>query len=98
MFSRISARVCACPSDSSPAAEQSWPGRAISALEGVVLHEGSLQRMQAALRSKPLDRGYFCAIPRNRQNEAGVDPDAVDENRAGAALPVITALFGSGQL
>ena len=61
-----------------------------------MLHEGSLQRMQATLRSKPLDRGYFGAVPRHSQNEAGVDPDTVDENRAGAALSMIAALLGSG--
>jgi hypothetical protein len=39
---------------------------------------------------------FTCAVPRHRQNEAGVDPDTVDENRAGAALPMIAALLGSG--
>ena len=54
--------------------------------------------MQVALRPEPFDSGYFCAVPRHRQNEAGVDPDTIYENRAGAALSVIAALFSSGQL
>ena len=33
-----------------------------------------------------------------REREAGIDPPAVDEDRAGAALAAIAALLGAGEV
>jgi hypothetical protein len=34
----------------------------------------------------------------DRQGEARIDSQAIDQNRAGAALAAIASLFGSGQI
>ena len=46
---------------------------------------------------QPLDRGDFGAVLHDGQREAGVDPPAVDQHRAGAALAVVAALLRAGQ-
>ena len=74
-------------------------GRAIAALEGVVLDEGVLDRMQRAVGTgQAFDRGDRRAILHHRQGQAGVDPDAVDQDGAGAALAVVAAFLGAGQI
>ena len=38
------------------------------------------------------------AVLHDRQRQAGIDPPAVDQHRAGAALAVVAALLGAGQV
>jgi hypothetical protein len=77
-------------------ADLSW--RAVATLEGVVLDEGGLQRMQLGPRGQALNGGDLSAIARHRQHEAGIDPHTVDRDRARTALAVIAAFFGAGKL
>ena len=72
--------------------------RAIAALEGVMIDEGLLQRMQRAVLRKPLDRGDACAILHDRQRQAGNNAPAVDQHGAGAALALVATLFRAGQI
>jgi hypothetical protein len=53
--------------------------------------------MQCAVFCKAFDGGDFRAVLHDRQRQAGIDAAAVDQNRAGAALPMVAALFGAGQ-
>ena len=80
-------------SSSTATAEQIWPGRAVAALEAVMLDEGGLHRMQVLRRAQPLDGGDLVALVHHRERQAGVDPPAVDDDRAGAALAVIAAFL-----
>ena len=45
-----------------------------------------------------LDRQDIGAVGAHRQREAGIDPPAVDQHGAGAALAAVAALLGSGQV
>ena len=38
------------------------------------------------------------ALVHHRERQAGVDPPAVDDHRAGAALAVVAALLGAGEM
>ena len=73
----------------------SW--RAITALEGVLVDEGLLHRMQLAVLRKPLDGGDVLALGGERQRQTGENTTTFDEYRAGAALAVIAALLAAGQ-
>src|SRR6185312_345240 len=76
-------------------------GRAVAALEGVVLDERGLERMQVAVAAGPaqsLDRGDLRAVVRDREEEAAVRPPTVEQDRARAALPVVAALLRPHQV
>jgi hypothetical protein len=38
------------------------------------------------------------AVLHDGEGEAGIDPSAVDQNRAGTALTVVATLLGTGQI
>ena len=59
MSSRISSGVFALPSAIRPGGRADLPGRAVTALECVVIDESLLQRMQRAVSSKALIGGDF---------------------------------------
>jgi hypothetical protein len=67
--------------------------RTIIALECVVVDEGLLQRVQDAFPSQSFDRGAVGPILHDSEREAGTNPPAVYQHRAGAALAMVTALF-----
>src|SRR3954453_8807630 len=67
-------------------------GRAEAALEGVVLDEGALHRVQLATLGEPLDRRHLVALAGGCQGEAGEYPPPVDPDRAGAAGALVAAL------
>src|SRR6266566_2204656 len=73
------------------------PRRAIAALEGVLVDEGLLHRVQPAARfGEPLDRRDRTAH-RDREGQTGEHPRPVDQYRAGAALAMVAALFRAGE-
>ncbi len=72
--------------------------RAVAALECVVVDERLLQRMQRAVHRQAFDGGDLGAILHDGEREARIDAPAVDQDRAGAALPVVAALLGAGQV
>ena len=63
-----------------------------------MLDEGGLHRVQRFALGQPFDRGQFGAVVHHRQGQAAVDALAIEEHRAGAALAVVTALLGTGQV
>jgi hypothetical protein len=63
-----------------------------------VIDKGLLQRMQRTIARKALDGGNFGAFLHDSQCQAGIDPPPVDQNGARAALSVIAALLGAGQV
>ncbi len=63
-----------------------------------MVDEGLLQGMQRAVRRQTLDGGHLRAVLHDGERQAGVDAPAVDQHGAGAALAVIAALFGAGQV
>src|SRR5205085_12019405 len=67
------------------------------ALEGVALDERALQRVEVAVPGEALDRDDLGALVRDGEREAGVGAAAVDQDRAGAALPVVAGLLRAGQ-
>ena len=74
------------------------PRRAVAALVAVVLHEGGLHRMQVRRRAQALDGRDAIALVHHGEREAGVDPASPGDDRARAALAVIAALLGPGEM
>src|SRR5207249_3500316 len=73
-------------------------GCAVSALEGIVLDEGFLHRMENAVALQSFDRDDVVAVMHHGEREARQDATAVDVDGACAALAVIAALLGSEEL
>ena len=71
---------------------------AITTLEAVVLDERLLDGMQFIAVGETFNGRDLVALVGDGQREAGVHAAAVDEDRAGAALPVVTAFFGAGKV
>src|SRR5579872_2137099 len=69
--------------------------RAESALETVVRDEGGLNGMEAVALGDSLDRKQLGAVVAQRQSQAGINPLSIGQDRAGAALTAIAALFCS---
>lgn len=60
-------------------------GRAVAALECVLVDERLLQRVKFAALGKTLDGGDVRAVMHHRKRQAGVDPPTIDQHRAGTA-------------
>src|SRR4051812_34862458 len=73
-------------------------GRAIAALIAVMLHEGSLHRMQLFRRAQAFDRRDAGALLHNCERKTRIYSPPVDDHCARAALPLIAAFFGAGHL
>ena len=72
--------------------------RAEPALEAVMSDESGLHRMKLVAARDALDRQDIGAVVADRQSQARIDPSAVDQDRAGAALAAVASLLGSGQV
>ena len=72
-------------------------GRAIAALIAVAGNERRLHRMQCVGRAQALDGGDLVPVVHQGEAQAGIHAPAVHMHRARAALPVIAALFRSGE-
>src|SRR5262249_22648275 len=72
------------------------PWRAVSALQGVVLDERALEWMQIPVGGEPRGRDDLRTLVRDRKGETAVRPPPVQQDGAGATLPVVTALLGAG--
>src|ERR1051325_6134151 len=73
-------------------------GRAVPTLEGILLDEGFLYRVQCAIPFQSLDGDDVVAVMHDGEREAREDAAAVDVDGAGAALAVIAALLGPEEL
>src|SRR5574338_877174 len=73
------------------------PRRAESALRAEPLVEGALQPAHPAPFGQRLDRLDAVALDAGGERDAGKPRLAVDQHRAGAALPAVAALLGAGQ-
>src|ERR1700730_13117952 len=73
-------------------------GCAVSALEGIVLDESVLDRMENPVPLQSFDRDDVVALMHDRESETRENPAAVDVDGACAALAVIAALLGSAEL
>ena len=71
---------------------------AIAALVSVVLHKGRLHGVQVTGLADAFDGRDLVALVHHREREAAVHAAAIDVDRAGAALPVIAALLGAGEM
>ena len=60
--------------------------------------KGLLHRMQPVALRDAFDRQDVSAVVADREREARIDPAAVDDDRAGAALAAVAAFLGSGQI
>src|SRR5438552_385530 len=64
-------------------------GRAVAALEGILVDKGLLHRMQFVALRQSLDGENLLALGGQRQRKARDHAPPVDQYRAGAALPVV---------
>src|SRR6266851_479496 len=71
---------------------------AIAALIGIVRDERRLHRMQGAGLSDTFYRRDLVALVHHGEAQARVHPPAVDMHGAGAALAVVAAFLGAGQV
>ena len=71
---------------------------AVAALVAVVLHKSGLHGMQVAGLANAFDGGDLVALVHHRKREAAVHAATVHVHRAGAALAVIAAFLGAGQM
>ena len=71
---------------------------AIAALVAVMLHERGLHRVQIAGLAEAFDRRDLVLFMHRGKRQAGVHAAAVDVDRARAALAMIAALLGAGQI
>src|SRR6267143_955465 len=73
-------------------------GGAVAALIGVVVQEGLLHRVQAAVRARdPFDSSDPLPLSLHGEREAGQHAPSIDVDGAGAALAVIAALLRAMQ-
>jgi hypothetical protein len=68
------------------------------ALKAVMRDERGLDGMEFVTLCQALDREHMCAIVTDRESKAGIDSSSVDQDRAGAALPAVAPLLGSGKV
>ena len=68
-----------------------------AALEGGVLQERLLQRVQALGRGHALDGRDVLALGFNAQDQARVNDPAIQDDGAGTANPLLAAHMGAGQ-
>src|SRR5207237_1545829 len=64
--------------------------------DGPRFDERPLHRMQLLLVCETLDGGHVVAVGLRREHEAGADEHTVEEDRAGAALPLFTRVLRAG--
>ena len=74
------------------------PGRAVAALERLGLEERLLDRVEPAVLLEALDRDDLLARGLGDRRLAGRRRLAVEQHRAGAALPLAAAVLGAGQV
>src|SRR6476661_2981952 len=74
------------------------PGRAVAALEAVVLDEGRLHRVELIPLRQPLDRRDLLALDAGGERQARENAPPVDDHRAGSALPLVAPLFRAGEM
>src|SRR6476469_3175513 len=67
------------------------PGRAVAALESVMLVEGLLQRRQLLALAEPFDGLDARAVRLDGEKHAALDERAVEDHRARAAVASVTA-------
>ena len=72
-------------------------GGAVAALQGIVVDEGLLQRMQLAVRGQALDRGDVLARHVLCFERAGAYGLLLDDDGARAAQTLTTSILGAGQ-
>ena len=68
-------------------------GRAVAALEAIVLDECGLQRVKAVTARHPFDCGDLVTFGPDRKSETGQHCSPIDMHRAGSALAVVTAFL-----
>ena len=88
----------AWPSAIRPIGAHDLARRAEAALEAVMVDEGGLHRMQRVAVGQALDGGDLGAVVADRERQAGIDPAAVDQHGAGAALAAVAAFLGAGEV
>src|SRR5262249_40843540 len=72
-------------------------GRAVAALEPVLLPEALLHRMELAIPLQSLDRLHLVAVGLDREEGAGFDRHAVEQNGARPAVGGVAADVCTGQ-
>ncbi len=77
-------------------AELSWG--TVAALKRVVRDERLLEGVQVvAICRQPLDGDDLGILVRDSEGQAAIDASPVEQDGAGAALPVVAALLGAGE-
>jgi len=66
-------------------------------LEGVVFDKRSLQWVQVSIIGKPLDRDDLGILMRDSESETTVHAPAIEQNGAGATLPMVAALLRASE-
>ena len=67
-------------------------------MEAIAQNEGGLHRVQGVRRTQAFDRHDLVVGVHDGERQARVDAPAVDQHRAGTALPMIAALFSAREM
>ena len=73
------------------------PWGTVTALESVMFDKRLLQWVKVLIIAESLDRDDLGTLMRDSESEATVYPPVIKQNGTGAALPVVTALLGTGE-
>jgi hypothetical protein len=73
-------------------------GRAVAALVAVEVEEGLLHGMQPLTVRHPFDGGDLASLGGDGELQTGDGPASVEQHRAGAALALIAAFLGTGEI
>jgi hypothetical protein len=68
-----------------------------AALQGVVVHEGFLERVEFSIPCQPLNGGYFLSFDPLHRDLTGAGWFVVDENGAGSADTLSATIFRSSE-
>jgi len=74
------------------------PGCTVAALKCIALQERHLHRVQDVSLREAFDGSNLAALLHDGERQTGVDADAVNDYGAGAALAVVAAFFGAGEV
>jgi len=72
------------------------PGRAIPALDASMFNESLLNWVKLISLGQTLNSGNLFSLGPNGQVEAGIDGQAINEDRTGTALTFLAIRFGAG--
>jgi hypothetical protein len=71
--------------------------RTITALQGIMLNKGLLQRVERTMTRKSFDRRYALAVLHDSQRKARIEAHTIYEHSAGTTLSMVASLLSASK-